>query len=826
MASRATGRQLVEPSPVRQLSIGRSFRLALVGLALVLTALAGLGVAQLYDARRDLEEELRSAYRLEAAAGRLLAAGIVEEATMRTASRRDRARAAADARREYADASAEARALAAEDAASARLVEQAIAAQDWLRAGGGHRGTFASRPIVARLVARQEERRRDAEADAAHDTRRAVLAMGGFALLAIVVALVVVRAILSALGRPLDELVEASGRLAAGDWSVRVREDLPGELAALSRAFNAMAADLERAQGVVARERERLSETVESLGDGLIVVEDGRVTSANSRASELLGPVPVGAPAAELELLPDALEALAGEVVVERGRQVLAFRATRLGYGSRGLVWTVRNVSERVRLERLKTEFVATASHELRSPLTSIKGFVELLHASPNLGDRERDWVEIVLVSTNRLVDLVNDLLDVARVEAGRLEIHARPTSVAEAAHEVARLLAPQIEARGQALTIDVPADLPKAMADPPRLRQILTNLLTNAHQYGGEGGRIALRAAVDGDRLAIDVADTGPGMSAEDAEHVFDRFYRGASAGGSGGTGLGLAIAHSLAQLQGGSLTVASRPGEGATFTLRLPCAPRADADGSPRAALAGRRVLVVEDDLPAAAAIAAQLADLGVEAVHATDGAQAIARLRDEPFDAMTLDILMPRMTGFEVLRAVRADARLRTLPVVVVSAFAAGREALSGEWIVDKPIDADELADALGSAVLAGRVRVLVVGRPEVRGRVGAALDELGIGFAWAADADDARARAERARFEVALVDAGLPDPQAAVDGLVLRGRRGRRAVVVFAAGAPAPGMARLDADPIPIEQAGAVALELLGGAEPAPHAEMEY
>ncbi|HEU4656110.1 MAG TPA: ATP-binding protein [Capillimicrobium sp.] len=805
---------------MRQLSIGRSFRLALVGLALVLAVLAGVGVAQLYDARRDLEEDLSSAYRLEAAAGRLLAAGIVEEATLRTATPAERADASREAREEYARAVVQARALAAADPRSARLVEQAIHAQDWLRPGGGHRGTVAARPVIERLVARQHERRDEAEHEAATDSRRALIVMGAFGLLAMVVALVVVRAILAALRRPLDELVDAAGRLAGGDLAVRVREDLPGELAALGRAFNAMAGDLGRAQDVVARERERLSDTVESLGDGLVVVEDGCVTSANGRASELLGPLPVGTPLAEIELLPDPLDALAGEVIVEHGRQVLSVRATRLGYGSRGLVWTVRDVSERVRLERLKSEFVATASHELRSPLTSIKGFVELLHKSPDLSDRQREWVEIVLVSANRLVDLVNDLLDVTRLEAGRLEVHRRPTDVGEAAREVARLLEPRIAARDQRLDLDVPEELPRAMADPARLRQVITNLLTNAHQYTGDGGRIELRAdAVDG-HVRIAVSDTGPGMGAEDLEHVFDRFYRGSgAAGATPGTGLGLAIVRSLVDLQGGSVAVDSQLGEGTTFTVELPRAPGVDEPGSAHVALSGRRVLVVEDEERTAAAIAAHLERYGVEAVRAASGDEAIARLRDEAFDAMTLDILMPGMSGFEVLRTVRGDARLRALPIVVVSAFA-GREALSGEWVVAKPIDADELADALGAAVLAGRVRVLVVGRPELRDRVAFALDELGIEFEWASGVDDARRRAERGRFEVALLDAGLADPHAALDALELRGRRLRRSVIVFSVGADAPGLARLDAEPVPIEDAGAAVLAVLGEPERLP------
>src|SRR5205085_3136722 len=137
------------------------------------------------------------------------------------------------------------------------------------------------------------------------------------------------------------------------------------------------------------------------------------------------------------------------------------------------------------------------------------------------------------------------------------------------------------------------------------------------------------------------------------------------------------------------------------------------------------------------------------GVEAVIEQDGAVALERLRTERFDALTLDILMPGMSGFEVLRALRTDDRLRGLPVVVVSVFS-GREALSGEWVVAKPIDADELTDALGAAVLAGRVRVLAVGRDVVRPRPGRALGSLGTESRWASDAPEAGQLGARARF----------------------------------------------------------------------------
>ena len=166
--------------------------------------------------------------------------------------------------------------------------------------------------------------------------------------------------------------------------------------------------------------------------------------------------------------------------------------AALLGSETDGVVWTVRDMSERARLERAKSEFVATASHELRSPLTSIKGFVELLERSPEgMSERQREFVDIILKSTDRLVDLVNDLLDVARIEADHVEINRRPIDVGEAVTEVTELIGPRIANKGQQLDVHIAPTLPLAMADPSRVRQIVANLVTNAHLYTHEGGRI-----------------------------------------------------------------------------------------------------------------------------------------------------------------------------------------------------------------------------------------------------------------------------------------------------------------------------------------------
>ncbi|MDX6733748.1 MAG: hypothetical protein QOC54_3696, partial [Baekduia sp.] len=503
--------------------------------------------------------------------------------------------------------------------------------------------------------------------------------------------------------------------------------------------------------------------------------------------------------------------------------RTLAATAARLDEDETGgsVVWTLRDATERTRLERVKSEFVATASHELRSPLTSIKGFVELLRTGEGLDDRQREFLDIVLVSTNRLVDLVNDLLDVARLEAGRVEVHRRPIDVAEVFEDVTTLLGGRIEVKQQRLEIEIDEGTPRVLADATRLRQMLTNLVTNAHLYTDEHGTLTLAAGASPSGVRIEVSDTGRGMSSAELEHVFERFSRGSGSTGTPGTGLGLSIVKSLVDLHGGTIDVSSTPGQGTSFAITLPAAPGPGVVTRPSDALRGRRVLVMDDEPETARLIVERLEPFGVECEVVHDGDAALHRLRTETFDAMTLDVLMPGMSGFEVLRELRSDPRLADMPVVVVSVFS-GREALSGEWVVSKPIDAEELADALGSAVMAGRVRVLAVGRADVRNTMREALDDLGIEHEWASTPLEAARLCAMRRFEVALVDAGLPDVEAALAGLDLRGRRLRRSVVLVAADEHGvPGLARLDAEPVSVADAGAAVLALL---EPAAAADL--
>ena len=223
---------------------------------------------------------------------------------------------------------------------------------------------------------------------------------------------------------------------------------------------------------------------------------------------------------------------------------------------------------------RLKTEFVSMVSHELRTPLTSIQGYAELLLEDQRIAEEQRETLTIVKKNSDRLLGLVNDLLDLSRMEAGKLDLHRANLDLARLIPQVAGSLRPLIDAKRQRLKLDLSEALPAVWADQDRVTQILTNLISNAHKYTLAEGNITVAARRDDGFVRVDVSDTGIGLSPEDQAQLFTKFFRAheRSPQAGGGTGLGLVICRLLVELHGGRITVSSAPGQGSTFSFSLP--------------------------------------------------------------------------------------------------------------------------------------------------------------------------------------------------------------------------------------------------------------
>ena len=241
----------------------------------------------------------------------------------------------------------------------------------------------------------------------------------------------------------------------------------------------------------------------------------------------------------------------------------------------------IRDVTEKRDLDRRRDTFVSVASHELRTPMTGIVGFAELLMEAGALDDKHRRWLQYVLDQANRLTVILDDMLDVSRIQAGSVNMTIERLRVAEVAEEVLDGLRAGYEAH--LFDLDIPASLPKVLADRDKLSQVLINLVSNAAKYSPDGGRVLVRARVDGaapDRVVIEVRDEGMGIAPEDLGRLFETFYRISrpETHDIRGTGLGLYIVKSLAELMRGTVGVESVPGAGSTFSVSLPAAPTAN--------------------------------------------------------------------------------------------------------------------------------------------------------------------------------------------------------------------------------------------------------
>ena len=426
--------------------------------------------------------------------------------------------------------------------------------------------------------------------DAAVWQLRRSLALAGAAVLA--VALVLSYASARALLRPLRSIHEALGQIALGDFGARVRWRSRDELGQVARAIDRMAADLETSHGEISGERDRLEAVLRVMVEGVLVVDaDLRIVLANPRLRALVGARGELEGRRPLEAIRSAevhdllAQALASDAPVQRElqvgageRRVLAVHAASFSFaGAKGAVAVFHDMTDVRRLETVRRDFVANASHEIKTPLTAIRGFAETLLGT-ELPEREkRNYLQVILNHSERLSRLVEDLLELSRLEGGSHKLEPGELDVVALATRLCEELAPRIAESGFDVRIH-DGGAPRVFADRRAVEQILQNLLDNALKYSLPGKRIDITVAPAGSVVQVDVADRGPGISEADRARIFERFYR-VDRGRSrdqGGTGLGLAIVKHLAQASGGEVWVESTPGEGSTFSFTLPAADR----------------------------------------------------------------------------------------------------------------------------------------------------------------------------------------------------------------------------------------------------------
>lgn len=383
--------------------------------------------------------------------------------------------------------------------------------------------------------------------------------------------------------RPLREIRAVARAIAAGDLTQRAPLASPDEIGSVALAINRMAEELTARLNSLKAESSKLETLIASMQEGVIAVDgDGTVLHCNGAALELFGLVrdPVGLKVWEVVRIAEveqAVRRVLAESVPVRVRCAVKGRTIAVGIrpvrGRPGAVVVAEDVTEQQRYDDLRREFVANVSHELRTPLTLIRGYVETLKTG-GLEDRPHatEFLEIIDKNVRRLCAIVEDLLELSRLEAGVQILKARETRILPLLDKIREIYQPLADKKKQKLAVE--GEDGRLVADPDLLERALSNLVDNAVKYTPEGGSIRIRVSQRPDQVEFSVQDTGIGIPDKDLPRIFERFYRVDKSRSRelGGTGLGLAIVKHIAQLHGGGVTAQSTPGCGSVFTLWVP--------------------------------------------------------------------------------------------------------------------------------------------------------------------------------------------------------------------------------------------------------------
>ncbi|MBD3268705.1 MAG: HAMP domain-containing protein [Candidatus Omnitrophica bacterium] len=393
------------------------------------------------------------------------------------------------------------------------------------------------------------------------------------------------------ISRPLKEMVWNAKNVARGDFSHRLVLRTGDEIEELAKAFNYMSNQIKIKIEEAVSSRSRMEAVLLSMFEGVMVVDSkGAIVLINKTLREFFDVTEDARGKTPIEVIRNieiqdfihkaltAKEVLSKEISIlsPQERILLIHASSVLCEGkNEGAVLVFHDITELRRLERVRRDFIANVSHELRTPVTNIKGYAETLLAGA-IKDKEncKDFVKIIYDDSEKLAGLIDDILDLSRIESGRLRLQIKPCRIADAVKKVLAGLKKEIKEKSLEIEVYIPENIPSVMADERALIQIIFNLVSNAVRYNNERGSVKISARKDGKNIIVSIGDTGIGISEKDLPRIFERFYctdKGRSREAVG-TGLGLSIVKHLVQAQGGGIVVESMPGQGSVFEFSLP--------------------------------------------------------------------------------------------------------------------------------------------------------------------------------------------------------------------------------------------------------------
>ena len=684
------------------------------------------------------------------------------------------------------------------------------------------------RELLVAFDTRQRELLREAMQRSVDHRSRRTIVMTALSALGVLAIMFVMMSAKRSILDPLKDLSKSAERIERGDFAAAhqtLRSDEIGTLvnsfARMAQAVQSRERELASALGetrqladVTAEARRRveaahadLLATLETIPAALMIFNpDGSVRLRNKAATEILGIEPQNPELRKSywdrfkRVARDGTEipvdqwvyarALRGERVENQeldvhhpdGRvfPILASGAPLRNDRNQivGAVVAFQDISSLREVDRMKDEFVSIVSHELRTPLTSIQGSVQLVLADSAsvVNPEHRQLLQVALNNGERLVRIINDMLDIAKIESGNLTLHPKAIQIAEIVRQSVQVV--DGAARNAQVTIEtkIPAALQPVMADSDRMVQAMVNLLSNAVKFAPPRSTVTITAQASEQLVTVSVIDEGDGIAPENLHRLFRKFQQvdSSSSRRRGGTGLGLAITKALVEQHGGRIFVDSELHKGTRFSFTLPVASareaatvapvKANKDGTAR--LTARRVLVVDDDDQFRQMLRTHLSDAGYLVLDARDAESALQIAKTSSLDAMTVDIRMPGMDGWSLIDRFRHDERLAKIPVVVVSGTVDPVPAglsLSNVAVVAKGEVPERLLLEVGRALGNKRDCSVLVAEDDddLRSVLTASLARTGHRVLQARDGAEALAIVERERVDLLVLDLVMPN-----------------------------------------------------------------